>query len=154
MPRNPFQAVINAVPQITDAIARTTDTFCNKPFVYQLGGESVERINRNRKDQTFTNYNLLGLIVWYTDKTDTDTMRNEGEGGIDFGEGYILLNIKDLREVKLLDENGNFIGKANTDYVLYQEEKIRVVGLPKAIGQLVDSVQVYKIFIRKIQKNG
>lgn len=142
--RAQFKAAVNSV----------TDTFMLKPLLYRRYGESIDRWNENRlADQKKTEYNVLGLIVWGSNESDKTVMDSEGKGGYDISDGYALFNIKDLVAVGLVNGDGNFIGKSNSDYIVDQNVEHSIIG-HKLIGQLVDENLMIKLYLEKNLNHG
>lgn len=140
--------------QIKNGINSVTDTFMQKPLVYKRYSETLDRFNENRRPaQQLQSYSVLGFIVWGELEGDKTTMDADGNGGFDESTAYVLFNIKDLIAVGLVDSDKNFIGKANTDYIVDQNEELRVIG-HTLIGQLIDENLLIKIYIEKQINNG
>lgn len=149
-----------------NAISDVTFSFCDLDATYKrYSNVAKSRFNEDRRpNQAVTEFQLKVLKVEYSDKgASMNQMQNEGEGGIDFGQGYFLCPIEQLKSVGLLDEKEEFTGNSNSDYIVVDGLEMRVVNFAKSgqlkddpsISQLIGSKDIVgKIFYRKIQKNG
>lgn len=136
------------------AIESVTDTFMQKSITYRKYGESLDMFNENRRNnQQFTEYTVLGLVVWGSLEGDKTAMDSLGRGGVDMSDGYIAFHVKDLLAVGLVDVMRNFVGEANADYVVDQGIEHRVIG-HSLKGQFIDENLIVKIYIQKKMKNG
>jgi hypothetical protein len=138
---NKFKSAINA----------TTDTFMKKPVVYKRYTTSLDRFNENRRqDQSVELFQLETLIVWGSEKY---SMNKEGNGSSDMTNGYALFNIKDLRAAGMIDEEGNFVTRIGSDYLVDQGVEHSVVGY-NLVGQLIDENLLVRVFIKKQLRDG
>lgn len=151
---------------IRKALADVTFSFCDLVVTYKrYANVTKARFNEDRRDsQVVKEFSLKVLKVEFADKgASTNFMENEGAGGIDFGNGYFLCSIPDLKAVGLLGPDEKFTGNSNSDYIVADGVEFRVVNFTKsgqlkddpALNQLIGEKDIVgKIFFRKKQKDG
>jgi len=116
--------------QIESAIKSVTDTFMRYPIKYIKRSTSLDRFQENRQERKTQEYNLEALVVFNPGPggLGKDNQNSDGAGSFDDSDGYILFHIDDLKDVGLVDVKGNFIGESNSDWVIYQEQKLLIMG--------------------------
>lgn len=136
---------------IRETINDVVETFGQLPITYRkLDRRTASRFNRDQQNQqTFTDYALLGLLVW---QINEKTSKVDVYGKWDFSEGYIIFGLDALDTAGLVFQ-GDVTMEGEVDRVSIRGKEYQVVGIAQK-GQLKDRDAIVKVQIKKDLKNG
>lgn len=138
---------------IRDALNDTMFTFFKRPIIYRKDSDTITRFQRDvATNREFTNYELLGLIVWTDTDTKAETVQRQ-TGAHDFTEGYCLLRYDDCQAAGIIDAQKRFITTPPQDRLNFNSTEYYVNGM-LVIGQLNNDEVLVKVWFRKDLKNG
>lgn len=108
---------------IKNVLETVTDQFFVTPVTYHLAGDSLDRYNEDREDQTITDYSLNGLVEFPVSTVGRTQMT--GAGGYDDKEVKVSFNFRNLITAGLTTGNETIMNPAK-DFMTIEGIKYKV----------------------------